>query len=191
MENPMKGIMDEVIEDLFSKGEEELLEIKILYDARDNIGVGVYPDKGRVGAYFKVFNGPNPENSSLLARIAFKYPYYEHHYEDSSQVPRGKRDVKGKQSNWYLNSKEKQKLIEILDRMNKKNPQVTVWRALILAFNEASKVRLQSKDVKEEDIFLDPGLTRPDYMELPSSREENDRKKAEYEAAIRRLKGRR
>lgn len=161
---------DKVLQIIHEEREEELLEIKLLYDNRENIGIGIYPDKGRVGAYFKVYNDPNPDNASLLARIAFKHPYYEHHYEDSSQVPRGKREVKGKQSNWYLNSKEKQKLIKILNMRYQKNRQITIWKALILAFNEASKVRLQSKDVKKEDIFLDPELTMPDYMELPSSK---------------------
>lgn len=68
--------------------------------------------------YIKVFDGPDPDHCSKLARISLLKMEYVTHYKDSNHPEK-----------WELNSKEKAELNNIMKSKGKKNP--TVWEDLL------------------------------------------------------------
>lgn len=96
-------------------------------DTQNNINVQVNPDHNRLeDPYFKVYNNARFESSDKVARISFLEPIYIVHAE---------RYNCGR-NNWFLNSKEKKRLIDFLIQEHSHHDTVmTTYQFSILMFN--------------------------------------------------------
>ena len=93
---------------------------------REQLLIQVNPRESKGAWYFKVYDSENEHNAKHIARIRFNRPLYEIH---SKAYNNGK-------DNWFLNSKEKRKLIAFLNANSVDLPQFTNWQYAILAFNK-------------------------------------------------------
>ena len=127
--------------------------------------IWVYPDLGRRGLeYFKFFNTRMFYDATKVARIDFRSPRYIFH----------KDSIKTHQ--WFLNSFEKECLMEFLVSKNTDIPNCdyTNWQIAIMAFNrekglstEQTIENLLSDKRLKYYAFLPFDLKMPDYRKLP------------------------
>lgn len=89
-----------------------------------NIMLAVNPDSNRISeAYFKMYNSDNYMSATKVARISFFRPILISH--------------KGSKKPWnYLNSKQKEILIEYLNSESKNYPKYKVWDVLKYTWND-------------------------------------------------------
>lgn len=141
---------------------------------REKLLIQVNPaeKEGGNAPYFKVFNSANEPTASQVARIRFHYPIYEIH---ARKWNRGK-------DYWWLNSRDKSKLIAYLEADNTNFPQFTNWKAAILAFNnergldyEKTQQNLLSKMPLKYPDFIPFDLPMPDYELLAPNKDVNKR----------------
>lgn len=125
--------------------------------------IGVFPSMqenfSEVNAYFKVYNRVIYSQADKIARIHFYNANYEYH--DNSNV----------ELRWYLNSKEKNTLIELLMKPYTGNDlievaketkvnSVTNWIKAIYEFNQRAKSM-------NKKFIIPYNLLMPDYTQLP------------------------
>lgn len=125
--------------------------------------IGVFPSMNEnfseVNIYFKVYNNSIYSKSDKIARIHFFNPNYEYH--DNSNI----------ELRWYLNAKEKNTLIELLQKLysgndyieiakESKTNNVTNWIKAIYEFNQRAK-SMNKKFIIPYDLIM------PDYTKLP------------------------
>ncbi|MDE6833584.1 MAG: hypothetical protein K2J39_04985 [Ruminococcus sp.] len=134
--------------------------------ARDyglNVSLVINPDKSRNlknAEYFKLYNNSRPDNASKIARIKFRSPEYVIHHNNGSK------------NNWFLNTAEKNMLMQLLRQPCKKHNGFSIWQGLILDFNwetgldyEGTKGNNQSGNMPYPE-YLPIDLKIPDYLEL-------------------------
>lgn len=135
----------------------------------DNNFIAVNPDpsRGWYGEeYFKAYNNDNARKAEKVIRIKFRAPEYVFHKNND-----GKKD-------WILNSKEKKKLINLLQKPSKFN-NLTNWQYAILQFNlEAFDINVddcltltiekqeQMDKNNPQKYYLPIDLEMPDYTDL-------------------------
>lgn len=183
MEEPLKEIMDNFVQDVLTN-EEEIDYLASLDEmatvgrsTREKLLIQVNPAEKEAGnaPYFKLFNSANEPSATHLARIRFDLPVYEIH---AKKWNRGK-------DYWWLNSKEKRKLIAYLKADNTNTPQFTNWKVAILAFNnergldyEKTQQNLLSKLPLKYPDYIPFDLKMPNYELLAPNERVNERIKS-------------
>lgn len=132
-------------------------------DNQKGLLMQVNPDEGRQGLeYFKFYNAFNHSNANKMARIEFRRPEYVIH-----------RNMMGK-SKWFLNTHEKNDLMDFLHLKNSTRPDLDNWHYGIVAFNnekglnpEETEQNLLSKGTLKHPQYLPFDLKIPDYRLLP------------------------
>ena len=122
-----------------------------------NISVQVNRNEGRNGSYFKLYNHKDYKEASKVARINFKSPEYVYHINRD-----GKKD-------WALNSRERAKLLEVLNMVVFRGE--TVWTMLILSFNLEGGLNFSESEMNKMKELIYPDhlpidLPIPDYTKL-------------------------
>ena len=122
-----------------------------------NITLQVNRNEGSNDSYFKVYNHKDYRKADKVARINFRKPEYIYHVNSD-----GKKD-------WALNSRERTKLLEILNMVVFHGE--TVWTMLILSFNlegglGAQKTAMNKMDNLIYHKHLPIDLPIPDYTKL-------------------------
>lgn len=148
---------------------------------RDKLLIQVNPRESKGAWYFKVYNSANEPNATHIARIRFDIPLYEVH---SKAYNMGK-------DNWWLNSREKKKLIAYLNTSSVDLPQFTNWQYAILAFNKElgldfpkTQTNLLVNGKLLYPNFLPFDLPMPNYALLPPDEKQNTQTKQALEKAI-------
>ena len=126
--------------------------------ARDynlNISLAINLDKNRNlnnTEYFKIYNNARPDKASKIARIKFRSPEYIIHHNN------------GGKENWFLNSEEKNILMELLKQPCEKYKGFSIWQGLILDFNWETGLNLtETKKNKQTSRF---DMPYPDYLPI-------------------------
>ena len=156
-----KNVLEDRLEKMtidFELANPLLCEMANVYTDDDlNISVQVNRNEGRNGSYFKLYNHKDYKKASKVARINFKFPEYVHHVNRD-----GKKD-------WALNSRERAKLLEVLNMVVFRGE--TVWTMLILSFNlegglnfSKSKMNKMKKLIYPNHLPID--LPIPNYTKL-------------------------
>lgn len=149
---------------------------------REQLLIQVHPSESQAGnaPYFKVYDSESEQSASRIARIRFDMPIYEIH---AKQYNRGK-------DYWWLNSKEKRKLITYLNAPNMYNKEFTNWQYAILSFNSERGInpdKTQENLLKNGQLkypgFIPYDLPMPNYMLLPPDEKRNTQMKQEIERA--------
>ena len=136
--------------------------------ARDynlNVSLAVNPDQNRNlknTEYFKFYNDTRPDKAHKIARIKFRSPEYVIHHNN------------GGKENWFLNSKEKKILMQLLRQPCKNQPGFSIWQGLILDFNKETELDYEetkkNKQISRFDMpypdYLPIDLKIPDYLNL-------------------------
>lgn len=153
----------EKIKNSFSPIIENLWEMATVgRDSCNNVLMQVNPDVERQGLeYFKFYNAANSRRANKVARIEFRRPKYVIHKSDDGKT------------NWFLNGREKAKLIEFLKQTNSTRLDLTNWRYAIMAFNNEkgldphfTEKNLLSSGKLKYPKFLPFDLPMPDYTQL-------------------------
>lgn len=127
-----------------------------------HILIQVNPDEHHIGVpYFKVYNSDSYDTATHMNRVSFTAPEYIYH------------TTYGKER-WFLNSKDRKKLIAILsassDRIDRRDTsrEYTNWEWAIIQYNnEACKVT--EKDTiagNLKGLALSIDLPMPNYRDL-------------------------
>ena len=96
-------------------------------DAENNVGIGVYPDSGRIGnPYFKFYNSTNYDKATKVVRITFNQVDYIVHKNNNGA------DL------WKLNHKDKKLLMKLLKRPSKTRKDLDNWTLLKYHWNDES-----------------------------------------------------
>ena len=147
---------------------------------QEKLLIQVNPRESQGAWYFKVYDSANEPSAKYIARIRFDIPLYEVH---SQAYNNGKK-------NWFLNSKEKRKLITFLNANSVDLPQFTNWQYAILAFNKElgldfpkTQTNLLSSGKLMYPSFLPFDLPMPNYMLLPPDEKRNTQTKQALESA--------
>ena len=139
-----------------------LCEMANVYTDDDlNISVQVNRNEGRNGSYFKLYNHKDYKKARKVARINFKSPEYIYHINRD-----GKKD-------WALNSRERVKLLEVLNMVVFRGE--TVWTMLILSFNLEGGLNFSESEMNKMKKMIYPNhlpidLPIPDYTKLRFSK---------------------
>ena len=122
-----------------------------------NINLQVNRNEGSNDSYFKMYNHKDYRKADKVARINFRKPEYIYHVNSD-----GKKD-------WALNSKERAKLIKVLNMEFYPGP--SVWKMLILDFNLEGGLGTHKTVLNKMDNLIYPkhlpiDLPIPDYTKL-------------------------
>ena len=145
-----------------------LCEMANVYTDDDlNISVQVNRNEGRNGSYFKLYNHKDYKKASKVARINFKSPEYIYHINRD-----GKKD-------WALNSRERVKLLEVLNMVVFRGE--TVWTMLILSFNLEGGLNFSESEMNKMKKIIYPNhlpidLPIPDYTKLRFSKSKSKKR---------------
>lgn len=122
----------------------------IYRDEKGRFSISVNPDPNITGdEYFKLYNNAKKSAADKVARISFREAKYIYH-----------KNADGK-GDWILNSKEKQYLINALQKKAKFPYQnYTNWQKAILLFND-------EKDLDQEKTLANIGKNLPYPKYLP------------------------
>lgn len=146
---------------------EQLLPVNematVARSARMHILIQVNADEHHIGnPYFKVYNDESYGTATAMNRISFNGPEYIEH------------TTYGK-DRWFLNSKEKQNLVALLNAPSEHidrrdtSREYTNWEWAIIQYNNEI-CAVGEKDTVEgrlKGTALSIDLPMPDYLELP------------------------
>ena len=122
-------------------------------DTENNVGLGVYPDRGRIGnPYFKFYNSTNYENATKIIRITFNQVDYVVHKNS------GGADL------WKLNHKNKKLLMKLLKRPSKTRKDLDNWTLLKYHWNDESLPDEFDLDDYVTGLYDDKYADNPDYV---------------------------